>query len=68
MRIVSILLTLLAVFNLVSIVQMTAAWMRGELPSIALPSLGLIVSGELVLVLLVLVEIALVLLAAWSAR
>lgn len=68
MRIVSILLTLLAVFNLVSIVQMTAAWMRGELPSVALPSLGLIVSGELVLAVFVLVEIALVLLAAWAAR
>jgi len=68
MRLISILLTLLAVFGLVSIIQMMAVWMRDGLPSVALPGLGLIVSGEIVLFFFVLVEVALILLAAWLAR
>lgn len=66
-KLVLVLLVLVAVIILIMIIGLAALWLKGG-TSIALPSLGIVVSGGIVLCFLILAEITIVAIAAYLAR
>lgn len=66
-KLLLVLLTLVAIVSLIAIISMTALWLKGG-ASVALPSLGLVISSGIVLCFLIISEITIVAITAYWAR
>ena len=65
MNVISVLLTLVAIFSSVVGIGFLVLWLRG-IDSILLPGLGIVVATPVIVLLILILEVALVLLAVFT--